>query len=50
MWSVTKEVTFGESRVEGSMVADVFDFIGRVFIEGANKLVELSSHLGHTSL
>ena len=50
MWSVTKEVTFGESRVKDSMVADVFNFTGRVFIEGANKLVELSAHLGHTSL
>ena len=50
MWSITKEMTFGENRVEDGMVADVFNFTGRVVVKGANKLVELSSHLGHTSL
>ena len=50
MWSVTKEMTLGENRVEDGMVADVLDFIGQVVIKGANKLIELSSHLGHTSL
>ena len=50
MGSITKEMTFGENRVEGGMVADVFNFIGRVVVKGANELVELGSHLGHTSL
>ena len=50
MWSVTKEMMLGEDRVEYGMVADVFNFTGRVVIKGANKLVELSSYLGHTSL
>ena len=50
MWSVTKEMTLRENSVEGGVVADVLNFTGRVVIEGANKLVELSSHLGHTSL
>jgi len=50
MGSITKEMTFGENWVEGGMVADVFNFTGRVVVKSANELVELGSHLGHTSL
>ena len=50
MCSVTEKVACRKNRVEDIVVADVFDFTGRVVIEGANKLVELSSHLCHTGL
>ena len=47
---VTNSVSRRKNRVKDSMVADVFDFTGRVVIKCADELIELGSHLSHTSL